>query len=62
MKKSYTVPAAELIYLLPQENLASSWIWGTEKSNLANLWGANTDKLASANVNWYDITTSEFNK
>jgi len=61
MKKSYIVPEAELIYLLPQENLAS-WIWGTEKNNLANLWGNNTDKLASATVNWYDITTNEFNK
>jgi len=61
MKKSYIVPEAELIYLLPQENLAS-WIWGTEKNNLANLWGNNKDKLASATVNWYDITTNEFNK
>ena len=61
MKKSYTVPEAELIYLLPQENLAS-WIWGTGKNGLTNLWGQSTDKLASANVNWYDITTNEFNK
>ena len=65
MKKSYTVPAAELIYLLPQEDLASgnkSWIWKDGKGVLSNLWGNTKDNLMSATVNWYDIDTNEFTK
>jgi len=65
MKKSYTVPVAELIYLLPQESLASgndSWIWKDRKGDLTNLWGDTTNDLMSATVNWFDITTNEFTK
>lgn len=28
-KKYYLAPEAELLMLIPEENLASSWFWGT---------------------------------
>ena len=28
-KKCYLAPEAELLMLIPEENLASSWFWGT---------------------------------
>ena len=60
MKRQYISPAAELICLIPAEELTNStkkpWEWDSE---LQNYWGNTTSEIPSGNSFWYDFGTEE---
>ena len=59
MKRQYISPAAELICLMPAEELTNGtkpWKWD---SSLQNYWGNTSSEVPSGTTYWYDFGTEE---
>ena len=59
MKKQYISPTAELILLVPIEEITTnprSWEWGP---GLQNYWGSTITEVPSGTTYWWDFGTAE---